>query len=353
MRYVCLALLLSPAWAAKDYVPEKTAEAEKKEAVADGWSFKLNVAGTGSVTHNDQVVGLEDGSTLQLGLVIDGAANLREGQHGWENTLAITHTQMRQPQIDEWVKSADTLTFRSIYRYYLPSMPWLGPFARYRLETAIFPGEAVFAAEKQVQRDGAVTTDDTGAEVADTTTETRLDLTGAFEPLVMRESAGLFADPIDSKALKLGFTLGGGAQHTLTRGGTVISDDGDTDQLEVTTLNDGTITEVGAELEATASGQAADNLTWSLGANILAPFFTEPDSGKDFADTINAEFGGKLSLRLAKWASLDYVFSAKRLPAVLTSSRSRTASCSAPASRCSSERGERKGGVSGIGPTQG
>ncbi len=329
IRTFALLIALSGAQAQdkpQDWVDPAAAAAAPETPVPEGWAYKLKLGSNISFTHNDTVVGLDDGSYFQLGVLLDAAANLKRGQHSWTNTLAVKHQQSKSPTIDEFVKSADELALLSEYRYALKSIPWIGPFARFRLTTALFPSELIRAEDSQVRRLDAKGNEEEGAMPVDAmnadagTFHETLDaqkareLTAAFEPLVLRETAGFFADPVDSKAFKLSFSLGAGAQEVIAQDGYVVADDDGTAAIEIRQLQ--SYNEVGAEFEAKASGEFTTAVAWELSLNLLHPFVTTADTDLEGTELTNYEFGAKLSTKLSSWASLDYVFSAKRIPLI-------------------------------------
>jgi hypothetical protein len=65
--------------------------------------------------------------------------------HEWRNTLKISEAFTMTPTIDTFVKSNDSLTLDSAYLYHIGRVPWLGPFAQLKLDTALFPGRLVKA----------------------------------------------------------------------------------------------------------------------------------------------------------------------------------------------------------------
>ena len=64
----------------------------------------------------------------------------------------------------------------------------------------------------------------------------RFRLTGPFEPLLLRESVGAFANPVDQTDLKVGFKLGAGVQQINVRDGYALADNSDTPEIEVNQL---------------------------------------------------------------------------------------------------------------------
>ncbi len=315
-----LALTLATAQDQPDFVPGKDVadavakkEGEKAAAAAqpDGWQLALSMGLNSSFGHSSDVVGQPDGGTLQFGLVIDGSADYRKGQHDWQNALTITHQQTKTPAIDPFVKTGDELNLRSIYLYELADLRWLGPFGRARFQTALLPGYLVRGEDARVR----LLDVDGGASSVGIAAQENYPLTSAFEPFVMRQSAGAFARPYDTKTLKLLITGGLGAQEVITQGGRAVTDDDTTPAIEVTELSDSQ--QLGVEVEIDVGGAYDERLTWGANANVLYPFVTSAETDLEGAELTNVELGLRMGYKLAKWASLDYVLSAKRLPLIV------------------------------------
>lgn len=317
--------LVGQAHAQDDFVNGKAVEegvlagaTPEKAEEPDGWTFRLEVGSNVSVSSASNVVGSVEGTTYQIGFLVNGEARLKAGQHEWNNTLALNHQQTKTPSIDPFVKTADNLELRSMYLYHLPSVPWLGPFARARLQTQVLSGYLIRGEQVDVTVNGAVTREDVAPG-------TRVDLTSPFEPLLLRESTGFFARPWDSKAFRLTSTLGAGAQQVISQGGFAITDevdaaDGNDKQITLSEIE--STNQIGAELEAEATGAINEQVGYTLSANLLYPFVTSTDVTADGrklegAALMNIDLGAKLAVKLSKWASLDYVLSARRIPLVL------------------------------------
>jgi hypothetical protein len=294
----------------KKKVDEKPA-ADKPQ----GWQVGLSIGGTVSFNHSSNVVGQDDGATLQLGLVLGSTALYVNGQHNWENIFALQHAQSRTPQLERFVKSLDSIDLQSTYIYRFSSIEWLGPFLKATFLTSLLPGYAVRTTNSVVvrsPRDGGATTTETAFA------KENIDLTGAFEPLTMRQTLGMFAEPLKSEPLTIGAKLGFGAQEVVVRDGYVIKDDAATPELEVAQLE--TTIEAGAEAELGLSGEpVAKVLTWKLVGNVFIPVASSVDADPDanLADKINAKITAGVSVKITDWLSLDYVLSALRVPAVL------------------------------------
>jgi hypothetical protein len=280
--------------------------AEKKDK-PQGFLPKLAVAATGSYNNSSKVVGTTDGGTLQLGLILSGSANLFLGQSEWENDLKVNEAVTRTPQIPKLVKSADELELKSTYIYRIPSLTWFGPYGRGRFSTQLFKGYEVRPTDVIILRPSqAPEFRATGTSIA---------LTGAFEPIFIRESVGAFANPITEKVLTANAKLGVGMQHVLANDGFTVADDAATPEIEYKALE--SATQGGGELDLTAKGELTTQVTWEAGAQYFLPFYSSLEEGKTGFDALSQEYTAKVSLKLLTWASLDYVLSAKKIPLIV------------------------------------
>lgn len=302
------------------------AKAAKENKSIDGWKFDLNIGFNGGFTQNSSVVGQADGSTWQIGAVLNGGANLYSGNHEWHNSLVIAHQQTETPAIDGFIKTADNFELTSMWLYKLKAVPWLGPFARARFQTQLFPGALVFGEDTNLQfRDPKGTPIDTlnpnqtadGAQVRSLTGQERVTITQAFEPFTMRQSMGAFARAVEEKTVQVTFTLGLGAQEVFVSGdgGFAVTDDDATGQIELTRLQDSV--QLGVEVGMEAAGTAGEQVTWALTVNTMQPFFVDAETDLEGLDLLNVETIGKVGVKLAKWVSLDYVLTARKIPLIV------------------------------------
>lgn len=306
-------ILSGPLALAQDIIEDdlKKQVTETAPESKDGWKLGLNLGSTISFNHNSNVVGIPDGINFQIGVLIGTYANLREGQHEWLNTLDLKETFTKTTSIDLFLKSNDELTLKTTYLYHIVDVDWLGPFVRASMTAPVFPG---FDA-----RPDTVTLRKTNADgtVTDDTVESQhpITLTSAFEPTKLKEVAGMFANPIDMDSARLQIQLGLGSTQTFTADGFVITDDDKTPELEMSQLED--YIQVGGELEITLGGNLQKIIAWGVNASFFQPFYTTEDRGLSGVDLMTIDMSANLSVKLASWASLDYVLSAKREPLIL------------------------------------
>ncbi len=295
----------------KDVTADKVL-AKPAEPTPDGWALKLSLGATGSYNHSKKVVGTVDGATQQYGLIVNGSANLTAGQHAWENALKITETQTRTPQLDKFIKSADELAFQTTYLYHFDGLDWVGPFARASVTTQLFASYDVKATDTTVVR----TTRD-GATITKTrVAEDRINMTKPFEPMLLKEGVGAYANPYNEKWLAVKTKLGAGLQEVVVGDGyTLDKYDAATNTMTLKQLEDST--QGGAEAELELGGALAENITYGAKATVFYPLYTSVETDLSGIDLMSTDLSAKLSVRLAKWASLDYVVSAKKVPLIL------------------------------------
>jgi hypothetical protein len=278
-----------------------------------GWEYGLRLGTSVSYTHSRKMVGAIDGSMFQLGVILDGKLSFFHPQHEWLTTLDIKETFSKTPNISKFLKTTDSLDLASTYFYRPVVIPWIGPFARLRMLTSIFPGWDVPDSARTIVRRTA-----DGVAIGDpqeVRAQSDIDLTGWFEPLTLKETLGAFANPLGGPAIKLQMLVGVGAQQVFTRDGFVLDDDEDTPELELRQLQD--YHQVGAEFELNVSGIIQSIVTWGVVFNVFQPFYSSQDRGMEIGDLFEVKIDGKLSVKLASWLSLDYVLTVRRLPLIL------------------------------------
>jgi hypothetical protein len=305
-------LLATQPKVANEEMEKATLKNEKKKE--DGWNARAKIGLTGSVSSNRMFVGAEEGTTVQIGTVLGIGADLTSGQHRWENGLDLQLGGSKTPQISRFVKSSDVLDVISTYYYTLESVPWFGAFGRLKLATQILPTKVVRALPYNVVR-----FDELGVELSREMFEAQegIRTTGAFEPVVLRETLGVFVNPFETDAFSFKLKLGAAAQEIITRDGFVITaDDAPTATLSLKRLQ--SVGEFGIELGMASTGVLyPEVLSWRLNVDLFQPFVTTADTELSTIGQLNAEVVLGVSLHLLKWLSLEYLLTAKRIPLIL------------------------------------
>ena len=296
-----------------------------------------------SFTDTQSVIGQTDGSTVNIGAKIDGHADYNQGPHEWRNSILLNAGVTRTPTIDAFVKNTDALQIESIYLYHLK--PWIGPFGRARLDTAMFPGTDVRPGAtnyKITAQDGTVTETcppDADPAAAPCAT-TKLPLTDGFQPLTLKQSLGVFAQPYKSTPISVELRVGAGAQEILADKQYAVTDVPDAAEncpaaldptqksaipcVEVTQLSD--VLQAGLEANLEIWGTAYENkITYKAYAGILAPFahgdlpasYIASGGQDDVGQLTNVDLGVNVNFKIVEWATLGYELKAVRVPQLL------------------------------------
>lgn len=313
---VTLAMLAAgPATALEaEYVPDE--EAGDLDEVTDGWYHTVNLGIGLSVGTSRDVVGQEDGATITFSVDATWRAELFAGQHEFRNTLSINEAVSRTPLVDNFVKSNDRLQNEAIWFYHLPSVDWFGPFARASLQTSIFNGHDVRANRVDYERFNR------SDELTTFSNRARLQLTRPFQPTTLKESVGVFVEPLRQEALNVDIRLGVGARQVFANGNYVVSEviDAGTrpdQERDIVILNElETFSQAGSELAIEAFGNNPEgDINYRLGFEMMTPFYNSVENS-----TLNAweatNYEGSISVAFAArdWLSVSYGLNALKSP---------------------------------------
>jgi hypothetical protein len=296
-----------PAQEAKTEAAAKVEEGKRKE----GWDPGIAIGASFNLVDTRSVVGQVDGTTVTVGGALDAALEFNSGMHEWRNSLLATAGTTRTPSIDEFVKTNDGLAFESIYLLHVLEI--FGPFARFGLNAQMFPSTDVqpAAVDYVVANLDGTTSNFTGR---------RLALTDPFEPLMLKESLGVFVQPVRGLRLELEGRAGLAAQETFAAGALAITDDDATAPVEVSELDDNFA--VGAEGVVNAWGffDEGKRASYTVGLGVLVPFVTSelpPGDDRNLGELTAVEGLLGLNAKLFDWASLGYRLVVLRQPLLL------------------------------------
>ncbi|WP_437721235.1 hypothetical protein [Sorangium sp. So ce861] len=273
----------------------------------EGWSPGLLLGGTFNLANNRSVVGQADGTGISAGFVLEGSLDFNKAAHELRMTLGAGAGVTRTPALDAWVKTRDALAFEAIYLYH--AVPWFGPFARFALDTQMFPGSDPRSAPTTY----AITREDGATEA---TTGTRLHLSDPFQPVTLKQSLGVFVQPVNRESVLVEARAGAGAQEVIASGVLALGDDDGTPEVEVSELS--SYSQLGAEAVIEASGALRDKqIMYKAGIAVLLPIvYSDLDAGDERGalDLMNVDIVGGLTFKLVEWASLDYQLHVVRQP---------------------------------------
>ncbi|MFO0756153.1 MAG: hypothetical protein U0359_06660 [Byssovorax sp.] len=280
------------------------ADAERKNGVSPG----LILGATLNVVDNRDVVGQPVGTGFSGGYLIDGSVDYNNDKHEWRNALLMSAGTTRTPAVSAWIKTRDTARFETIYLYH--AAPWIGPFGRFALDTQMFPGsdpQAKVTTYNIARADGTT----------ETLSGTRLHLSDWFQPLTLKQSLGVFVQPLDQERIHLEGRLGAGAQEVFADGALALADKAETpDFVEVKELK--SFQQLGAEALIEAKGLFPKaKISYKAGVGVMVPFVRSEQEAGDTRgpfELTNLDMIGNLSFKIVEWASLDYQLRVLRQP---------------------------------------
>lgn len=338
-RWVLVAswMLMTSAALAQESGPKVIPEKAEGVTVADktGWNPYLKLNANFALGQSKNSPGAPDGVSLQLGYIINAKLDYLSPtkRHEWATGLGLELAFTRTPVVDTFIKSVDKIDFRSAYLFHIPKVPWLGPFVAFRLSTPMLQTHLVQADPASVirlERDEELALDAAGnpvdgagnpidanhPRVTNYESGGRIKLTEAFSPLTLRESVGLFAIPLDQKAIKLDSRLGFGAWETFVNDGFTLDDnDATADLLELRRMQDSV--QLGPELGVIVSGAAKEFLTYRASALFMHPVYHNAETDLKGTELTNMEFEVGMGFKITKYLAIDYSFKAYRQPLII------------------------------------
>ncbi|MEM7589722.1 MAG: hypothetical protein AAF320_06180, partial [Myxococcota bacterium] len=103
------------------------------------WSVLVGTAPSWTVNHSRLEV--EDGHYASLGGAFQLGLGYIADPHEWFADLSIFEAFIRVPSLPRFIKSEDTWSFNTIYRYRF--LPWMGLFDRVKLRSELFPSKDI------------------------------------------------------------------------------------------------------------------------------------------------------------------------------------------------------------------
>lgn len=303
---ICALFMLMPLSAfaqasLEDQETQELMDAETKFGNPDkpeGLDAKVTVGANFSLTSNNNVVGQTDGVTTLVGFSLISGLDYRNGRHEMRNKLNINETFSRTPEIPQFVKSSDLLEFESLYNLFITQ--WFGGYALIGLTTRIFESNQVSENPENylvTRPDGTTYTETTDA----------LKLADPFQPLELRESLGVFAEPYARNHATVTFRVGAGGRQTWADGAIVIDDDDDTDVTEAKILQD--VFQAGLEGFAGVQGKVYnERINYDFGISILVPFLNNDDEDRSVGKLTRYGAIFNVGTKIFDWLSFSYQF---------------------------------------------
>lgn len=292
----------------EDVTQYVTSEQVKKKKDKENLDATLSTAASVSVTQNEDVVGEIDGFSTLFSLGVTGGLEYIHGRNLWQNTLTVNESWARTPSLERFVKSNDQIDYESLYNYF--ALDWLGPFARFNLESSLFDTTIVTAEPKDyaiARLDGTTQT---------LTGVTEVELSESFEPLTLNESVGVFAEPVRGDTITWKIRLGAGARETFARGVIANKDDDATDVIELVELDN--VYQGGLEGFTGVEGKlGSGKFTYRAGASALIPFLNNDDQDRDALELMRWGLHAGLEMAVVEWLGVNYKLNVLKDPQLL------------------------------------
>jgi hypothetical protein len=289
----------------------KTSPKTSRPKRKNGWYPRLTVGAATALAHNYQTPGVVSGLNFNLTAIIRGKLTLVHKQLRWITRLDLVNSHAKTPVVKPLLKTADLLDVdtRLVYRM-TGKMDKVILYAGLALTAPLFGGDLVPAADTDL----VLTRTDSTQVTALARADHRFHLTRPFTPLFFKQLIGSGANAYESALATLGLYLGLTTQQIWASGWTPADVD-TTPELELAALRN--YQQLGVATGFTLRGQVHERLTYALLADFTYPLYTSVETSLRGFDLMDIDLSFKLSLKVAKWVSVDYLISAKRLPIIV------------------------------------
>jgi ABC-type uncharacterized transport system auxiliary subunit len=260
------------------------------------WFLRAVLGGDLNLRRSDEI-GEQEGWRISFRAFFDGAVRLKTGRHLWHNQFEIEEGQTRLPDQDDFQSDTDRAFFHTIYTYELLS--WVGPYARFGVETKLFSRYENFD-----ERQDVIVLDEEGMEVRTLTDVRRVKLGDTFAPTSLKEGAGGNFRLLRTRFAELDVRLGFGGRQTLAHGLYVFDDDPAGGPGRLIPVEDSSIE--GFEGTLVGLGRITRFVTVSTELDSLVPVRSE--------DTVVLTSRSQVAVRLASFLSLNYRLNLTRDP---------------------------------------
>jgi hypothetical protein len=245
----------------------------------------------------------------------------------------------KNPAIPEFIKNTDALQVESIYLYHLK--PWIGPFARFRLDTAMFAGTDVRPRPRTTRsrRPGRDHNADLRSRLRGSVRHDQAAPHGRLPASHAEESLGAFVQPY--KSVPFNVEVRSALAHR--RSSRTTSSPSPTSPTPPTTAlrratprrsrlssasrspSSPTSSRLGLEANLEVWGtlydeqdhvQVSTAASWRLSrTGRCRKSYTDAGGKDDVGQLTNIDLGANVNVKIVEWASLGYEFKAVRVPA--------------------------------------
>jgi len=290
-------------------------EVDVGKEFADNFKANVKVGATLNFTNNYQFVGQLDGNAVTFGANVDTGFQLVRSGHDWRAQLKLLLAFSYGPPLERVIKSGDQFYFDTMYFYHPKGYEWIGPFARFTMESTLLDGQN----NTEVLNDYV----DANGNVVKPASD-QFTLTKSFAPITFKEAAGIYARPIAKPVIEMVITFGFGASQVAMSGDqytlgaysapTVVGGPG---RYVLNKLNPYEQVGIAGGLSLKGTYDWKVKISYGAYCEFMVPMYPEPPAGESYGDLTNVDIGANLSLKLMSWATLDYVLKVVRQPQFL------------------------------------
>jgi hypothetical protein len=282
--------------------------ASTEEPIAYGWQAKKNASVNFSLLSSQDVIGQSNGTSETYGLSLKSSLNRYHERDEWRNDLLLTEATTKTASIPRFVKSSDELKLSTIYLYFLPKNPRVGPYARAEAAAPLFNGEDVRSEVKTYRINAA------GENSSITRQDSSVRLTDGLNPLATKEAVGFFYQPVKEDRLSVEARLGAAALQIKADGGYSVKGVNKDGEVELNPLHD--VHQAGLEAGVAIKGKFNQNSGYAVSAESLTPFINNKRLGdeRDALRLTNVDGTARLESKLTTWLSTSYDYKLRIQP---------------------------------------
>ncbi|MFT4622343.1 MAG: hypothetical protein ACI8PZ_000999 [Myxococcota bacterium] len=270
---------------------------------------------------NSMVIGADGSLTQTRNQVGDINRTVVSGQVFWDTQLVYSWdphflsllTQVEEgisqdrPQGDDpepLLKTRDSARADVLYTYFFSKI--IGPYIRGGLDTQVFPTRELMVEDTTIVVNQNEEEINERAVLANETFR----VSGAFEPTVLREGAGMNIRMANTKALTFNLRLGLGLRQNLY-GGALLLDDDDATPNRIEYERVGSFGQRGAESTIIANARLPGFAVYSTDLELFVPF---PEKGDRASRQPSIEWNNALTARITENLSVRYSAEVAYLP---------------------------------------
>lgn len=280
------------------------------------WRFKTTLGVNLGQNFNQSFLGLQNGVSFSPGFQLEEVIRWYNLPHEWRTEFVLNESwSLTMPQT-VFVKSSDSLHFKSSYLYHV--VDWFGPYVSAKLRTSVFPGSDVETGPTTYTITDAATGVVTTPPASTGSNGTySFNLTSAFLPLILEQDIGVFAQPYHEDELLLEFRAGATARENIAKNQRILTAVGVIyDNTPVRQLDN--VYELGPSLGMHFKADLWEKkLSYRLSCDALWSLFQTPQESLAATHGLSFDLSTGLGVNILSWLGVHWHFKAILNPAIL------------------------------------